>query len=88
MRGWPPLVVDLTRIQVHRSDDWRPLPKQVKPTVCFGPTEFHVADLHLIGTYTTANFAIQNDCVRAMLVSLVPCCTVGGSRSATGYDLI
>jgi hypothetical protein len=38
----------------------------------------HVADLHLAGTYTTANFALQSDGVHGTTVTFVPSASLAG----------
>ena len=38
----------------------------------------HVADLHLAGSYTTANFALASDGAHGTLVSFVPSASLAG----------
>ena len=38
----------------------------------------HVADLHLTGTYTTANFALQSDGIHGTTVTFVPNASLPG----------
>ena len=44
----------------------------------------HVADLHLTGTYTTANFALASDGTHGTLVSFCPQCRAAGARARLG----